>query len=534
MASGTPTSGSHAKFAQGLPKSSFAWVDSEGNGHLPYKNKDGSINLAHVRNALARIGQVKGLTGEELVRVRNKLRAALRKAGGNPSGNDNDADDARRHSEAATAADAHLYYLGSARKLSDAPEYGPTAKWVQAFPLGEWSHPVYGDISFERDDFEEMKRNFDEGVMGQDVPWTYDHGLDAAKGGKAAGTIKKVEVRDDGLYELVEFTEQAYNEIENGEWLYSSPEYKPEWKAQHTGETYTNVLWGGALTNYPFLKGIAPINCSELFMFDDIVGEERELEHSEPGTGSPPAIRQDDNPVNPMAPSTPPDPDPGVKAPGAFFSTDEGGETVVDENQLREALGIDADADIAETIKEMREAREAVTIAAHEQDKARTFAEQYPEQHRQLAELRQRDREHAARAFAERYSNFRTESGRRATLSPKALEQVEEMHLKLSEGAIKAEDFTALLDGIVSSGVIELGERGHSIAPDGEAMGDPIAAARQLRTFAEEKMAANDKLDMQTAMRQAAGEHPELFEASNQRVKLGQRPQTEQVVEVVR
>lgn len=72
-----------------LPKSSYAWVDSDGVGHLPYKGPDGKIDAAHTRNALARLNQVKGMGDAERSTAKRKLEAALRSAGGHPS-DDND------------------------------------------------------------------------------------------------------------------------------------------------------------------------------------------------------------------------------------------------------------------------------------------------------------------------------------------------------------------------------------------------------------------------------------------------------------
>lgn len=72
-----------------LPKSSYAWVDASGVGHLPYKDANGKIDAAHTRNALARIGQVKGLSGATRDRVRQKLEAALRSVGGHPGSDSN-------------------------------------------------------------------------------------------------------------------------------------------------------------------------------------------------------------------------------------------------------------------------------------------------------------------------------------------------------------------------------------------------------------------------------------------------------------
>lgn len=73
-----------------LPKASYAWTDSDGVGHLPYKGPDGKIDAAHTRNALARLNQVKGMSDSDRSTARGKLEAALRSVGGHPSGDTND------------------------------------------------------------------------------------------------------------------------------------------------------------------------------------------------------------------------------------------------------------------------------------------------------------------------------------------------------------------------------------------------------------------------------------------------------------
>lgn len=69
-----------------LPKSSYAWVDGEGIGHLPYKDGAGKVDAAHTRNALARLNQVKTMSDDDRATARRKLEAALRSVGGSPSG----------------------------------------------------------------------------------------------------------------------------------------------------------------------------------------------------------------------------------------------------------------------------------------------------------------------------------------------------------------------------------------------------------------------------------------------------------------
>jgi len=71
-------------YVNDLPDSSFAYIENGGSKdssekteprslrHLPYKDNSGKINLPHLRNALARISQVKGMS--EVIRTRTKLK----------------------------------------------------------------------------------------------------------------------------------------------------------------------------------------------------------------------------------------------------------------------------------------------------------------------------------------------------------------------------------------------------------------------------------------------------------------------------
>jgi len=80
-----------AKYVNDLPDSSFAWIESGGKKdeegkivprslrHLPYKDKEGNVDLPHVRNALARLNQVKGMPESVQSGVRTKLEKLLEK-----------------------------------------------------------------------------------------------------------------------------------------------------------------------------------------------------------------------------------------------------------------------------------------------------------------------------------------------------------------------------------------------------------------------------------------------------------------------
>jgi phage I-like protein len=134
--------------------------------------------------------------------------------------------------------------------------------WLQAMPLGTYQHPLYGEINASPDKVANIVKNFQDGVRKQELDVDYDH---KAHSGKAAGWVKDAQDRGaDGLWIQVEWTDDAYKSLGAKEYRYFSPEYADEWTDPSTEVSYTDVLFGGAITNRPFLKDILPINLSEV------------------------------------------------------------------------------------------------------------------------------------------------------------------------------------------------------------------------------------------------------------------------------
>lgn len=133
--------------------------------------------------------------------------------------------------------------------------------WIQAAPLGTYMHPVYGRIAITPEKAARLAESVNQGIRGQQLDINYDHN---AKTDKAAGWIQKAEARSDGLWVLVEWTKKAYRAIKDKEYKYFSPEFQDEWTHPQTQNVFKDVLFGGGITNRPFLKGILPLNLSEL------------------------------------------------------------------------------------------------------------------------------------------------------------------------------------------------------------------------------------------------------------------------------
>ncbi len=136
----------------------------------------------------------------------------------------------------------------------------PDASWLQAFPIGEYTHPTYGKITMTIERARMMASNVVRKVRGIDIAIDYGH----KSSGEAAGWVTSAEARHDGLWLFVEWTKQAAAAIRGGEYRYFSPEYLTAWQHPQTQEKFTDVVLGGGLTNRPFLKNILPVNLSEI------------------------------------------------------------------------------------------------------------------------------------------------------------------------------------------------------------------------------------------------------------------------------
>ena len=77
------------KFVNDLPDSSFALILPGGEKEegktmprtlrkLPYKDAGGKVNVAHLRNALARLPQMKGVSEAQRASAKRKLEAAAK------------------------------------------------------------------------------------------------------------------------------------------------------------------------------------------------------------------------------------------------------------------------------------------------------------------------------------------------------------------------------------------------------------------------------------------------------------------------
>lgn len=135
------------------------------------------------------------------------------------------------------------------------------SSWIQAMTVGKYNHPMYGKIEFNDANLAEYAANVNHNIRGIQLDIDYDHKLLTTE---AAGWVSAAKTAPNGLMLKVDWTADAASKIKEKKFKYFSPEFTTEWTHPKTGVTHKHVLFGGALTNRPFLKDIAPINLSDI------------------------------------------------------------------------------------------------------------------------------------------------------------------------------------------------------------------------------------------------------------------------------
>jgi hypothetical protein len=134
-------------------------------------------------------------------------------------------------------------------------------KEVQVLRVGKFNHPRYGAFEITRQTLNEMKLNFDNKVRGIDMAFDYFHESDK----EASGWVKDLVLKENGqeLWADVEWTPKAQAKLAERELRYFSPDFTFEWTDPEKGVTFNNVLFGGGLTNRPFVKEMKAIVANE-------------------------------------------------------------------------------------------------------------------------------------------------------------------------------------------------------------------------------------------------------------------------------
>jgi len=134
---------------------------------------------------------------------------------------------------------------------------------IEILHAGEWEHPQYGVIQITDEDIDRFISSFNDKVRKVDIAVDQEHMPE--KG--AAGWFKSMrKVFEDGKTKLkagIEWTKLGTQLITDGIFKYFSPEFDFDYEDMETHEVFENVLLGGALTNRPYFKSLAPVLLSE-------------------------------------------------------------------------------------------------------------------------------------------------------------------------------------------------------------------------------------------------------------------------------
>lgn len=392
--------------------------------------------------------------------------------------------------------------------------------WIQAAPMGTFHHPVYGETVIDDAKIDSYIDNFQQNIYGQEPPISYEHfGMDSSKGHKAAGWVKGMERREDGMWWLVAFTEEATKEVREGAWRYFSPEWYDEWTDPATQTAYTDVPAGGALTNNPFYKNMVPLNFSELaaeVASLPATNEVADWEHSEPGSGPTPREDNDDDSNaqgdRGTSPVIEPDPD-------AYEVEDSMKELLEKLSELLKLEGEPTEDAVLAAFTERMEQAAPIVAALDEANEVQVFSQRYPAEFEKMNKMEARIRENDAKAFAEKYTTARVvkttgegeDTVREATpygFSALAVERIEKLHKAFSEDRIQESDISDVLDAVMDNGLVDYSERGTTRVEDT----DNLEPESVKQAFAEKVVAIvrEDKVDHNAAVRIASEKHPEL------------------------
>lgn len=149
---------------------------------------------------------------------------------------------------------------GRTRFLSQAIELADDARtsWVTLTRTGDFSDPRYGRFSITLDMLNEMVRNFEQRVLGQDVFIDVSH----RPSDGAAGKVLRLTVDSGRLRALVEWTPFGIDAVRSRGFTYLSAEFSERFQDNEHQKQHGCVLLGAGLTIRPVIKQLDPVQLS--------------------------------------------------------------------------------------------------------------------------------------------------------------------------------------------------------------------------------------------------------------------------------
>lgn len=357
--------------------------------------------------------------------------------------------------------------------LSDITLNEDNTSEIQAMKVGKFRHSLYGTLNFTEQRLRRFADNVNNRIRGIDLDIDYDHKTDPAKGNKAAGWVRSAKVDNgDRLTLSVEWTEEGANAIRKKEYRYFSPSFVDEWEDPETGKKFKDVLFGGGITNRPFLKGMEPLTLSELEEVQDMdpklkAALIKRYNLSEDATDEDVLAKVAEDETL----ATQPEPDPPA---------DEDEKEEEDEAQLGE--------DDLTALKKLAETNPALekVLKAQEASEKRLKALE------------------AANLLSEINTKF-MELGEGKFAFPPVVEK-KAREVILAEPRLRDTIFE-LFELVVENGLVELGERGEITKRD---LSEPSDIFNQIDAKVAEKMESNKSLSIGDATEMVFNENPDL------------------------
>jgi len=131
---------------------------------------------------------------------------------------------------------------------------------IEVLKVGEWLHPIYGELLITQEQLQRYKENFDKGIR-KGLPIDIEHKTDEG----AVGWVKELRAKPGVLTALVEWTEEGVQLIKNKKYKFFSAEFTDFYEDPKTGEEFRDVMIGGAITNRPFMQNLQEIVLSEKY-----------------------------------------------------------------------------------------------------------------------------------------------------------------------------------------------------------------------------------------------------------------------------
>ena len=162
--------------------------------------------------------------------------------------------------------------------LSEGKEYkaGDVLAGVEILRTGKWKHERYGTFEVTTKALSEFEKNFKDNVRGIKIFADEDH----EPTHKALAEFTNVKAVGKRLLADLKLTAKGAKLLTEGAYHYFSSEFARVYRDIETGKQYSNLLLGGAFTNRPVIKGMAPILASETGTDGAAPGEQANAEKS--------------------------------------------------------------------------------------------------------------------------------------------------------------------------------------------------------------------------------------------------------------